>query len=173
MKTAACTCFVLLALGATDASAAAEMKVGYVDMARAFRELDDSKVAQAELKKNFDGKQKKLDAMQVDLQKKQKDFETRSGMMKAEVKQQKQQELQREIVQLQQTYMKLQEELGKEQGALIKKISDKMRRVVERVGDRDGFDVILEIGDTVLYYKKHQDITDQVIREYNREYGKK
>lgn len=172
MKTFLAVPFLILALFAGDA-AAAEPKVGYVDMARAFRDLEDSKAAQANLKKNFEGKQKKLDQMQTNLKKKKDDFEKRAAMMKDEVKRQKQGELQKEFMELQQTYMQLQQELAKEEGELIKKISTKMRRIVERVGDREGFDMILDVGDTVLYYKKHRDITDQVIREYNREYAKK
>lgn len=164
--------FVVFTLAATDASAA-DLKVGYVDMARAFGELQDSKSAQDKLKKDFQKKQKKLDELQAALKKKKEDFDKREAMMKEDVKLQKQQELQREFVEVQQTYVKLQQELAKKEGELIQTISKKMRRVVERVGDREGFDVILDVGDTVLYYKKHQDITDQVIREYNREYGKK
>ncbi len=164
--------FLALSMLATDV-AAADLKVGYVDMSRAFRELDDSKVAREQLKKDFDKKQKQLDDRQAKLKSMKDDFDKRQAMMKDDVKRQKQAEMQQEFMQLQQTYVQLQQELAKEEQEIIQKISVKMKRVVERVGDRDGFDIILDIGDTVLYYKKHQDITDQVIREYNREYGKK
>lgn len=164
--------FLALCLVATDA-AAADLKVGYVDMARAFRELEDSKAARKKLKTNFDAKQKQLDERQAKLKAMKDDFDKRQAMMKEDVKRQKQAEMQQEFMQLQQTYVQLQQELQKEEQEIVQMISVKMKRVVERVGDREGFDLILDIGETVLYYKKHQDITDQVIREYNREYGKK
>lgn len=164
--------FLLLSLVAGDA-AAADLKVGYVDMARAFGELEDSKAARARLKKDFDKKQKQLDDRQKKLASMKDDYDKRQAMMKEDVKRQKQAEMQKEFMELQQTYAQLQQELGKEEQQIVQQISVKMKRVVERVGDREGFDIILDVGDTVLYYKKHQDITDQVIREYNREYGKK
>lgn len=165
------TAIMLPAFGAPVA--AKDLKIGYVEMARAFRELDDLKAADAKLKKDFGAKQKQIDTMQTAIKKKQEDFEKRSGVMKADVKQQKQQELQREFANLQQTYIKLQDEIGKAQQTMLKTVSDKVRRIVERIGDREGYDMVLEVGAAVLYYKKHQDVTDQVIREYNREYGKK
>ncbi len=150
---------------------AAEDKVGYVDMARAFNELEDSKQAKEQLKKDFDLKQKQLDEAQNKLKAKKDEFDAKSAMMKPEVKQQKQDELQKDFAQLQQTYMGLQQDLSKREGALVQDITRKLRKVVEKLGDRESYAMILDIGDGVLYYKRHQDITDQVIREYNKEYG--
>ncbi|MBC7793527.1 MAG: OmpH family outer membrane protein [Clostridia bacterium] len=149
----------------------AEEKVGYVDMARAFNELEDSKQAKDQLKRDFDGKQKTLDEAQNKLKAKKDEFDAKSAMMKVEVKQQKQEELQKDFATLQQTYMQLQQDLSKREGALVQDITRKLRKIVEKVGDRDNYGMILDIGETVLYYKRHQDITDTVIREYNKEYG--
>jgi outer membrane protein len=163
-----------IALGAFSAAAApahADDKVGYVDMARAFNELEDSKQAKEALKKDFDGKQKQLDEAQNKLKSKKDDFDAKSSMMKPEVRQQKQDELQKDFATLQQTYMQLQQDLSKREGALVQDITRKLRKVVEKLGDRDGYTMIFDIGESVLYYKRHQDITDQVIREYNKEYG--
>ncbi len=153
------------------ATASANDKVGYVDMARAFNELEDSKQAKEQLKKDFDGKQKQLDEAQNKLKAKKDEFDAKSAMMKPEVKQQKQDELQKDFAQLQQTYMQLQQDLSKREGALVQDITRKLRKVVEKLGDRESYSMILDIGDGVLYYKRHLDITDQVIREYNKEYG--
>lgn len=150
---------------------AEDPKVGYVDMARAFNELEDSKQAKDQLKKDFDGKQKLLDEAQNKLKAKKDEFDAKSAMMKPEVKQQKQDELQKDFASLQQTYMQLQQDLSKREGALVQDITRKLRKVVEKVGDRDNYAMILDIGEAVLYYKRHQDITDQVIREYNKDYG--
>lgn len=163
---------VLVATTLLTATAnAAEDKIGYVDMARAFNELEDSKQAKDQLKKDFDVKQKQLDEAQNKLKAKKDEFDAKSAMMKPEVKQQKQDELQKDFASLQQTYMQLQQDLSKREGALVQDITRKLRKVVEKMGDRDGYAMILDIGDGVLYYKRHQDITDTVIREYNKEYG--
>lgn len=172
-KLAALLPILLLAGAAAPAMASNGPKIAYVDMARAFKEVEDSKAALAQLKKDFEAKQKQLDDMQSKLKTKKDDFDARASMMKAEVKQQKQEELQKEFMELQQTYMKLQQDLGKNEQALVQDITRKLRTVVEKIGDREGYAMILDIGDSVLYYKRHQDITDQVVREYNKEYAKK
>ncbi len=152
---------------------AADLKIAYVDMARALNEVEDGKSAKARLKKDFDEKQKKLDKLQNELKAKKDDFDKKSSMMKSDVKQAKQEELQRSFLELQQTYMQLQKELMDKENQLTQEIAGKLRTVIDKIGDKDNYTVILDIGETVLYYKRHMDITDDVVRAYNRQYGGK
>ena len=64
-------------------------------------------------------------------------------------------------------------ELMAKEGEIKQGIFGKIRKVVDRIGDRDAYDMILTIGDTVLYHKRHRDITDDVVRAYNKQYAKK
>jgi outer membrane protein len=165
--------FVALAVvtAAAPTQATADIKVGYVDMGRALNEVDDGKSAKAKLQADFGEKQKKLDAMQNELKAKKDEFDKKATMMEAGVKQQKQEELQRKLIELQQTYMQLQKELVDKESQLTQEIAGKLRSVIAKVGDRDGYFLILDIGDGVLYYKRHLDVTDQVVQEYNRQYA--
>jgi outer membrane protein len=166
---------LILAAGATNAHAADEkpFKIGYIDMARALNEVEDGKAAKAKLKTDFDEKQKKLDKMQNDLKAKKEDFDKKAAMMNPDVKAQKQDELQRNFVDLQRTYMELQKELSEREGQLTSEIAEKIRRIIAVIGDRDGYAVILNLGDTVMYYKRHLDLTDDIVREYNRQFAAK
>lgn len=162
-------------LSATVPSAHAKkqaINVAYVDMARALNEVNDGKSAKQQLKSEFEQRQTKLDRMQKELKAEKKRFDKKKAMMKPDARAAKQQELQRRFMELQQTYMKLQQELVKQESELTQGIAAKIRKVIAKIGDRDGYDLIVDIGDTVLYYKRHREITDQVIREYNRRYGK-
>ena len=161
----------LLGISAAHAAEPAQQKIGYVDMARALNDVDDGKAAKARLKSDFEGKQKKLDQMQTELKAKKDEFDKQSSMMKPEIKQQKQDELQRKFLELQQTYMQLQKELMDKEQQITQDIAGKLRSIVAKLGDRDGFTLIMDIGDTVLYYKRHLDMTDEVVREYNRQYA--
>jgi outer membrane protein len=166
----------MLGLGIAGSAVAAEtqeLKIGYIDMGRALNEVDDGKAAKAKLKSDFDEKQKKLDAMQNDLKAKKDDFDKKSAMMNPDVKGQKQDELQRKFMELQQTYMQLQKELVDKESQLTQEIAGKIKNIVVKLGDKEGYTMILDIGDTVLFYKRHMDITDDVVREYNRQYAKK
>jgi len=163
----------LVALSASVAEAAdtAALKVGYVDMARALNDVDDGKAAKARLKTDFEDKQKKLDQMQTELKTKKEEFDKQASMMKPDVKQQKQDELQRRFMEMQQTYMQLQKELMEREQQLTQEIARKLRTIIDKLGDRDGYNLILDIGETVLYYKRHLDVTDEVVREYNKQFA--
>lgn len=155
------------------ASASAEqIKVAYVNMARALNDVNDGKAAKNRLKKEFEAKQKKLDKMQKDLKAKKDAFESKKGMMKPDARAAQQEELQMEFMKLQQTYMQLQQELVQEESKVTQEIAGKLRNVIAKIGDRDAYHMVLDIGDTVLYYKRHRDITEQVVQEYNKQYGK-
>ncbi len=164
---------LLIQVGPASAQAGNEPKFGYVDMARALNEVEEGKTAKAKLKSDFDQKQVKLDKMQNDFKAKKDDFDKRSAMMKSDARQSKQDELQREMMDLQKTFMQLQQELVDSQTAITDEIGKKLRSVIEKIGDRDGYALVMNIGDTVLYHKRHQDLTEDVIRDYNKQYGKK
>ena len=151
---------------------AKDMKLGYVDMPRALNEVQDGKNAKAKLKKQFEAKQMKLDAEQKRLKGKKDDFAKRVATMRPEVRSQKEQELQRELMQLQQTYVQMQRELMGEETRLTRDISERIKAVVGKIGDRDGYTMILNIGESVLYHKRHMDITDDVVAAYNKQYLK-
>lgn len=174
MRTAGLSAIALFAtLGLSASAFAEEHKIAYVNMASSLNSVEEGKAAKAKLKKEFDDKQSKLDTMQKDLKAKKDQFEARKGMMKPDARVEKQEELQREFLKLQQTYMELQQELMGNEARITQDIASKLRKIIEKIGDRDGYTLVLDIGDTVLYYKRHRDITDMVVKEYNEQYGKK
>lgn len=154
-------------------ASAATLKIGYVDMAQALNEVDQGKAAKAQLKRDFAQKQAKLDKLQKSLKAKKDAFDKQKGTMKPDVREQREEELQQDLIQLQQTYAQLQQELMQKQSKLTQDITSKLQAVVDRIGDKYGYNIILNIGDTVLYYKRDLDITEQVVREYNKQYGTK
>lgn len=163
-----------IAKGDPPASQVAQgLKYGFIDMARALNDVEDGKVAKAKLKADFEGKQKKLDKMQNDLREKKEAYDKRVGMMKPEARQAKEAELQQLLMEVQQTYMQLQQELVESEGQITQDIRKKLQAVLERMGDRDDYFMILNTGDAVLYHKRHMDVTDDVIREYNKQYASK
>lgn len=161
----------ILLAAAAPAYAQAGDKIGYVDMARALNDVEDGKSAKAKLKREFEDKQKKLDGMQQQLKSKKDDFDKQKAMMKPETKAAKQEELAMELEQLKQTYMQLQQELMANESELTNGIAGKLRKVIGKIGDRDGFTMILNLNEGVLFHKRHMDITDQVVREYNAEFS--
>ena len=152
-----------------------EIKVAYVDVQRAINEVDDGKAAKSQLKKSFDAKQHELDKEQARLLAKKKDFETRSQTMSPAQRGIKELQFQREVTALQETFVKSQQELVAEEGRLTDKIGEKLMTFIRKVGASSGYTMILT-KDSVIYNNKQfkvMNITDDVVRAYNKEFATK
>lgn len=149
-------------------NAAAQLKIGYVDLQRALNEVEDGKKAKAKLKKEFDARQKKLDQKQESLKKQKTDLEQQGMMLSEDVKRQKVMQFQKEMYELQQLYMTLQRELSEKEAAATKKIFDRMGKIIEDIGKKKGYDFILERSESsILFAKPGTEITDELIKRYN------
>jgi outer membrane protein len=159
---------LLLAAGA----ARAEVKIGYVDLQRAIREVDEGKVATATLKKDFDEKQKQLDGRKSEFERLKGDFEKQSVVMADAVKKEKAAELDRKAMELQQLFMALQKDLSEREGEVMRGIVDKMAGVVREIAEADGFTMVLERQDAgIIYAPASLDLTNELVRKYNSRFG--
>ena len=163
---------VALALVLSAPVAAADVKLGFVDLQRALNEVDEGANAKKALKKEFDEKQKTLDAKQNELKALKDELDSRGTMMKPEVKQEKLNDLQKRLLETQQLYFQLQQELSKREGEATAEIFKKMGVILQTLGEEQGFSMIVEKS-AVVYAKPSLDVTNELIRRYNDSYGKK
>ncbi|MCC7109281.1 MAG: OmpH family outer membrane protein [Deltaproteobacteria bacterium] len=163
---------VALALALSAPAAAADVKLGFVDLQRALNEVDEGANAKKALKKEFDEKQKTRDAKQNELKALKDELDSRGTMMKPEVKQEKLNDLQKRLLETQQLYFQLQQELSKREGEATAEIFKKMGVILQTLGEEQGFSMIVEKS-AVVYAKPSLDVTNELIRRYNDSYGKK
>ncbi len=147
--------------------ALADTKIGYVDLQRALEETDDGKKAQAKLKSDFDRKQKELDDKQEELKKMKDALDKKATLMKPEALQKEQQDFQNRFVELQQTYARLQRDLASKEQDATRGIFTKLTVVVQKIAEREHFDLVLEKTSSVVWGKPSLEITNEVIRMYN------
>ena len=95
---------VALAL-APLAARAADIKLGYVDLQRALEEIDEGKAAKAQLKKDFDEKQKQLDQRTDEVKRLDADFQKQAMVMAPDAKAAKAAEIERKKVEVQQFFV--------------------------------------------------------------------
>jgi outer membrane protein len=156
-----------------DAAEAAQSNIGYVNLQRAIVETEDGKRAKAELERTFKKKQKALRAKEKELEAmrerlraskmKQDDPKARAKIL----------EFQKKFLALRQTLMKEQKELKQLEEQALSKITKKLRRIIKRIGKREGYLMIMEAQESsLLFAKAHLDLTNEVIRKYNARYGK-
>ena len=85
----------------------------------------------------------------------------------------KQEELQKAFTELQTTYMEFQRELQAKEGELTKDIIERMQRIMRRVGQTEGYSLVLERNESgVVYVPSNYDLTDLLIQRYNAGEGK-
>lgn len=162
-----------LALALAVAPAArAETKIGFVDLQRAIREVEEGKVATATLKKDFDEKQRQLDGKKSEFDRLKTEFEKQSVVMAENVKKDKAAELDRKAMELQQLFMQLQKDLSEREGEVMRGIVDKMAGVVREIAEADGFSMVVERQDAgIVYAQPSLDLTNELVRKYNARFG--
>jgi outer membrane protein len=149
------------------------VKIAVVDMQRALHETEDGRKAKANLKKVFDERQKTLDKQQNDLKAMKDSLDKQHDVLSPAVLTKKQEELQKAFTELQQTYMEFQRELAAKEGELTKDIIERMQRIMRRVGQTEGYTLIMERNESgVLYVPSNYDLTDLLIQRYNSGEGK-
>jgi outer membrane protein len=151
------------AKGASD-----DALIGYVNIQRAIVEVEEGKRAKEKLKATFDVKQKALSDKESELKKMKDAIEKESVVKDDAATRQKKAEFQTKLLELQQVFMKEQQELQAEEAKALSGITEKMKKVIQEIGEQGGYTLILEIQDSrLLFAKPHLDLTNEVIRKYN------
>ncbi len=157
-----------LSLLAPRVARAAELKIAYVDLQRAFAEVDEGKAAKAKLEQMRDAKQKEIDKEQEVLKKEKETFEKQMATMTDATRTQQGTELQKKLYDLQQRFEKGRAELAHTERETLSGILSKMNPIIQSIAQRDGFTMVFEKTDSgLLYAPASLDITNELIRQFN------
>jgi outer membrane protein len=148
-------------------------KIGVADMQRALTETEDGRKAKDTLKKLFEQRQKMLDKQQNDLKSLKEGIEKQRAVLSQDVLAKKAEEYQKAMLELQQNYVEFQREIAAKEGELTKPILERMQRIMRRMGQAEGYTLILERSEAgVVYIPSTYDLTDVLIQRYNSGEGK-
>ncbi|MBI5070092.1 MAG: OmpH family outer membrane protein [Deltaproteobacteria bacterium] len=163
MRTALALATLLLA-----APAAAETKIGYVDFQRALNEVDEGKVAQGTLKKDFEEKQKQLDKDKTDLDRMQAEFEKQAAVLSEEARRDRAIEIQKRMAEAQGKLLGFQKELAERERLATRAIFDKMVAITREIADAEGVGIVFEKNDAgIVVAPASLDLTNELVRKYN------
>lgn len=142
-------------------------KVAVVDMQRILNETAAGKKARKDLETSSLAKQKKLDKRRQKLEADQ----AKLGSLNGDALMQAQEKLQRDYYELQSMYMTLQQELGEQEALTLEKMYANCQSLAKDLAKDFGLDLVL-IRDqsTVLYVASGVDLTDEVIKRYDKKY---
>jgi outer membrane protein len=152
----------------TAAAAVPEIgRVAVVDMQRILNETASGKQARQDLETSSTAKQKKLDKRRVKLEEDQGKLASLKGDAQLEA----QEKLQRDYYELQSMYMTLQQELAEQEAQTLEKMYKNCQELAKDLAKDFSLDLVL-IRDqsTVLYVATGVDLTEEVIKRYDKKY---
>ncbi len=163
--------FLLFAVAmlAAQPLAAADLRVGYVDMQRVMVESKAAQDATKQAERSQQAALKKLEAEKRSIDKLQEAYKRDEAIMSDSQREGRQ----KEIVQRAQAYQKMagemQQDLGRENERLVKKALDPVNDALNDIAKKENLQLIFERTDSgLLFVDPDLDLTDQVIRRVNR-----
>ena len=170
-----CLVVSLVMLGATlvfhqPARAAGEVtKIGIFDLQRAINNSKKGQAAKAQLVTKFERLQKELKAREAELERLQKALQNQTSMLSPEAKYEKEKDLKRKIRDFQDQYRDYTEEMKKEEFERTKPIINEVLKIAVEYAKEKGFSLVLEAQKAgVVYVPKSMDITEEVIKRFDR-----
>jgi len=160
--------FVLVLLGLV-AGAAAETKLGYVDLQAALNKSEAGKTANAKLNEVVMARQTSITEMEEKIKSLQENVKKQRHLMDETALRGKEEEIERMLRNYKRTVADAQDELKKKEAQLVGGIMDGLHQVVKDIGKDEGYTVIFEQNASRLLYADGAiDITDRVVERFNK-----
>jgi outer membrane protein len=142
-------------------------KIAVVDMQRVLNETAAGKQARKDLETASSAKQKKLDKLQKKFEEGQAKLAKLEGAAQAEAAE----KLQADYYELQSMYMTLQQELAEQESRTLEKMYGNCQTLAKDLAKEMSLDLVL-IRDqsTVLFVAEGVDITDDIIKRYDKKF---
>ncbi len=158
--------FILVAL--QGVAQAQNLKIGLVDFQQALNDVEEGKRAKANLKSQFDSKQKALTDKQNALKALKDQLETQRAALSGDAMKQKEAEYRDKFLDLQKTLAEYRNEIATKEAEMTQTIVAKLRNTVNSIGAQEGFALIFETSqDAVLYAPQAVNLTPKVVQAYN------
>jgi outer membrane protein len=150
--------------------ARADTKLAYVDVQRALNECDAGKKAKNEFRGRIEKLEARLQKQQTEVQSLKDELEKKGMLMKDDERRNLEDEYQRKLRDFERDYKDSKDDLEKKDNEVTGAIVKDLARIIRTIGERDGFTMVLEKG-SILWGAPGIDITDEVIRNYNKSGG--
>ena len=147
---------------------AADFKIGIVDLQRALNESGAGKKAKEQFKGEFERMQNGLKGEKDSLDRLKDELDKKSAVLSDDQKRTKAEDFERRRRDLRRKLEDSDAELRKKDQELTGSILKDLAVVIQEIGEREGYTVILEnSSSSVLYGSKSIDMTDSVIKAFD------
>ena len=151
----------------------ANVSIGKVDVQKVLITVNQGVAVRDQLKKSFEDKQKVLKKDEDEIKKLQEDFTKKAAVINEKEKAKKEREIQEKIMGIQQKTATFQKEIQDLEQNLKTPILERVKTVVDEVSKSAGVDFVYESATApILYSKSEKDLTDDVVKLYNKKFAK-
>ena len=151
----------------------AAVVVGKVDIQKVLVTVNQGTAVRDQLKKSFDEKQKVLKDDEDKIRKLQDDYSKKASVLNEKEKAKKEKEIQDKIIAIQQKTQSYQKEIQDMEQKLKTPILENVKKIVDDVAKDAGVDMVYEAATApILYAKEEKDLTDEVVKMYNKKFPK-
>ncbi|MER3446031.1 MAG: hypothetical protein C4291_03990 [Candidatus Dadabacteria bacterium] len=163
---------ILGLVGVTYAQSAA--KIGYVDIQRVISESKAGIAASAALQEDLKKKEDIINQEAKQIIQMRNNFMSKNSVMSKEAQEQEADQIENMEKELHRKREDFRDALAEQESNLKEKILSDVVRIVNEIGNSEGYSLIVEKSEAgVLYGSKSADITDEVIRAYDKKYEEK
>jgi outer membrane protein len=153
--------FVFAAASICTLAAAQELRIGFVNTDRIFREAAPAKAAQAKLEADFKKRDTELQDMANRLRAQSERLEKDAPTLSEAERTRRQRELTELDREFQRRRREFQEDLNQRRNEELAQILERANRVIKQIAESEKYDVILQ---EAVYASPRIDITDKVLR---------
>ncbi len=174
VKTVVAGLLLLLLAGGGPAMGADVAKIGVINFQRVLEASSAGKASQVEISEQGKKMEADLKLRQSELQELQKQMERERLVMSREMRDEKERDFRIRVNDFKSLEKKYKQELGELNKKLVKRLQDDVFDLVEELGRKEGFLLIVEkLEGGVIYSPKTNDVTDKIIQMYNERFAQK
>jgi len=140
---------------------AAEMKVGFVNTERVFREAAPALKAQKKLEKEFAAREQELQKMSKQAKELQAYLEREGVTISESERRNKERDLANLNRDFQRSQREFREDLNLRRNEELGSVHDRARKTIMEIAEKEKFDLVLE---EAVYFSSRIDITDRVLK---------
>jgi len=149
-------------------------RIAFIDVQRVLARSASGVAAREQLERDKATMQKEMDTKRVELEKLRDELDKKGALLTADVRREKQEMFERKRRDAARLADDFQKELEKKESLLLQKVLQEVSGIIDRIGKERGYYLIVEKrGAGVVYASAEADLTDEVIRAYDREAGSK
>ena len=146
---------------AASAAAAADMKIGFVNTERVFREAAPAKRAQQVLEREFSNRNTELAKLEKQGRDLQTDLERENVTLPEAQRREKERQLADISRDFQRKQREIREDLNLRRNEELARVQERATRVINQIAEQEKFDLILQ---EAVFASSKIDITEKVIR---------